>query len=103
MIELDEVEQSALKEFLHVLEEQHFESKPTVLTSRINRTADNQIMVPLSVKGESPSLHMALLMSHKAEQIYKQTACRLVLGQCPEKDPNGQIYVWIDNQWTSLP
>ncbi len=103
MMELDESEQSALKEFLHILEEQQFESKPTVLSSRIYRSPDSQIIVPLLVKGESPSLHLALLMGHKAEQIYKQTNCRVVIGQCLEKDPKGRIYVWSDKQWSSLP
>ena len=102
-MELDHSEQSALEEFLRIFEEQHFESKPTVITSRIHRTPDGQIIIPISVSGESPSHHIALLMGHKIEQIYKQTACRLVLGQCPENDPNHQIYVWTDNQWFPLP
>lgn len=103
MIELDELEQSALEEFLHILEVQHFEPKPTVLTGRIHRASDDQSIVPISVTGESPSHHIALLMDHKAQQIYKQTACRFVLGQCPEKDPNPKIYVWTENQWSTLP
>jgi hypothetical protein len=102
VIKLDESEQLALGEFLHILEEQNFDLKPTVLTNRIYRTSDSQIIVPLSVKGQSPSLHIALLMGHKAEQIYKQTACRLVLGQCPENDPNRQMYVWTHDQWSTL-
>lgn len=102
MIELDESEQLALGEFLHILEEQKFDPKPTVLINRIYRTSDSQIIVPLSIKGQSPSLHIALLMGHKAEQIYKQTACRLVLGQYPEKDPDRQMYVWTQNQWATL-
>ena len=99
---MDESEHAALEEFLQILAQQDFDSKPTVLTSRIHRTQDGQIIIPISVPSESPSHHIALLMNHKAEQIYKQTACRLVPGQCPEKDPNGKIYVWTENQWSTL-
>ena len=103
VIELDEAEQTALEEFFHILEAQHYEPKPTVLTSRIHRTPDGQIIIPISVPGESPSLDIALLMGHKAELIYKQTACRLIPGQCPENDRSSQIYVWTENQWSTLP
>ena len=102
MVELDEAEHSALPEFMYIFDEQHFEPKPTVLTSRIHRTSDGQIIIPVSVQGESPSFTMALLMGHKANQIYKQTACRFVLGQCPENDPKQQTYVWTGKQWATL-
>lgn len=103
MVELDKSEHAALEEFLHLFDEQHFESHPTVLTSRIHRTPDGQIIIPVSVKGKSPSFNIALSMGHKAEQIYKQTACRFVLGQCPNKDPKQQMYVWTENQWSIMP
>ena len=41
-------------------------------------------------------------MGHKVEQIYKQTGCRLVPGQCPENDPTGQIFVWTGRDWLGL-
>ena len=49
MMELDESEQSALEEFLHIFEEQHFEPNPTVLTNRIQRTPDGQIIETHSI------------------------------------------------------
>lgn len=102
-MELDGSEQLAFETFLHLFEEQHFHSKPTVLTNRIHRTLDGQIIVPISLEAETPSLDIALLMGHKGEQIYKQTNCRIVLGQCPKQDPKSQIYVWADDHWATLP
>ena len=103
MVELDEAEQAALPEFLYIFDEQHFDPKPTVLTNRIHRSSDGQIIIPVAVQGESPSFTMALLMGHKADQIYKQTTCRFVLGQCPIQDPKCQTYVWTGKEWMTAP
>ena len=95
----DESEPATLTDFFYIFDEQHFEPKPTVLTSRIHRTSDGQIIIPVSVQGESPSFTIALLMGHNAHQIYNETVCRFVLGQCPEKDPNPQTYIWTGKAW----
>ncbi len=57
-MDVDKSEQRALGEFLRIFEEQHFDFKPTVITSRIHRTPDGQIIIRLSVKGESPSANV---------------------------------------------
>jgi hypothetical protein len=103
MVELDEMEEMALREFLKILEEQKFEPKPQVINAHIQRRPNGHIIVPVALRARAPSLSLALLMGHKADQIYKQTACRLVLAQCPEKDPKPKMYVWTENAWSSIP
>ena len=102
MLELDIQEELALKEFLQILEEQRFEPKPHVVEDHIQRGPDGQIIVPVTLKAKDPSLSLALLMGHKADQIYKQTACRLVVAQCPEGDPKPLMYVWTENAWSTI-
>ena len=102
MINLDEQEEFALKEFLKTLEEQRFEQKPKVNPESISRGSEGQIIVPVILQGTSPSWSLALLMRRKADHIYKQTACRLIFAQSPEKDPTNQKYVWIENSWKPI-
>lgn len=102
MMELDTQEELALKEFLQILEEQRFEPKPDIVEDRIQRGPNGQIIVPVTLKAKDPSWSLAQLMGHKADQIYKQTACRLVLAQCLEREPSLQMYIWADNAWSTI-
>jgi len=102
-LKLDEVENAAVHEFLTILDEQRFAPKPLLIPNRIHRTLEGQIVVPVSLKGMAPSLSLALLMGHKSEQLYKQTACRVVLAQCPDEDPAKAMYVWGGREWQALP
>jgi len=101
--ELDAAENAAVNEFVAILGEQQFEPKPLLLSNRIHRTVEGTIVVPVSLKGKAPSLSLALLMGHKAEQLYKQMACRMVLAQCPLEDPEEAMYVWEGQNWQALP
>lgn len=64
---------------------------------------EGQIIVPVLVEAESPSLSLALLMARKADYLYKHTTCRFALAQRPTKDPKGGAYVWKDEAWHALP
>ena len=63
MVELDVREEMALKEFLQILEIQHFDPKPKVVQSRIHRGPEGKIIVPVTIQAKSPSLSLALLMA----------------------------------------
>lgn len=102
MIELDETERWALNELLHLMEEESFRPKPRVDENQVHRTPEGQIVVPMLLDAEHPSAHLGMLMTHKAEQISKQTACRFLLTQRPLKDPEGGTYVWTEQGWHSL-
>ncbi len=99
---LDAREEQTLARFLTLLKEEQFghEAKPD--RSRITRGPEGQIIVPVALDAATPSLSMSLLMGQKAEHLYKQTTCRFVLAQRPEKDPQGQTYVWDGTAWRSL-
>jgi hypothetical protein len=103
VVKLDDAENAAVNEFLTILDEQRFAPKPLLLSNRIHRTLEGQIVVPVSLKGMAPSLSLALLMGQKSEQLYKQTTCRLVLAQCPDEDPEKAMYVWGGRNWQALP
>ena len=101
-VALDAREEQALGRFMTLLQEEQFglEAKPD--RSRIARGPEGQIIVPVLVGAATPSVSMALLMGQKAEHLYKQTTCRFVLAQRPEKDPQGRTYVWDGKGWRSL-
>lgn len=102
MIELDDTERWALHELLHLMEEESFSPNPRVDENQVHRTPEGQIVVPIQLEGDHPSAHLGMLMTHKAEQISKQTACRFLLTQRPLKDPEGRIYVWTEHGWHVL-
>jgi adenylylsulfate kinase len=99
---LDAREEQALGRFLAILQDERFEPEPRVERARVTRGPEGQIIVPVLVSAEAPSLSMALLMGQKAEHLYKQTTCRFVLAQRPEKDPQGLTYVWDGKDWRAL-
>lgn len=95
MVELDAQEEMALKEFQQILEIQRVDPKPKVIQSCIHRGSEEQIIFPVTLPATSPSLSLARLMGHRAEHLYKQTACRLVLAQCPAKDSKNSMYIRV--------
>lgn len=101
-IALDAREEQAFARFITMLQDERFGLGPEPDRSRITRGPEGQIIVPVLVGGATPSLSMSLLMGQKAEHLYKQTACRFVLAQRPEKDPKGRTYVWDGKDWRSL-
>ena len=101
--ELDEHELAALQRFVAALDEEPHLSKPRVQMDRIFRGLAGQLFVPVAISGGSPDAHLALMMEHKAEQLYKQSGCRFVLVQHLEADPERQSYVWGDEGWQTVP
>jgi hypothetical protein len=57
----------------------------------------------VTVSGKSPDAHLAMLMEHKAEQLYKQSGSRFVLVQHLETDADWRSYVWADGLWQTVP
>jgi hypothetical protein len=103
MAVLDEHESLALGQFLRLLAEESFEPRPEVESGRILRGPEGQIIVSVALNAEAPSLSLAMLMAEKAEHLYKQTGCRFILAQRPEKDPQKRLYLWAEGAWQSLP
>lgn len=101
-IPLDEHERRALAQFLRLLAEEPFQTTPMVEEAHVKRGPDGQIIVPVTISGEAPSLSLALLMGHKAEHLLKQTGCRFVLAQRPDKDPEGKLYVRTEDAWHTV-
>jgi hypothetical protein len=102
MVPLDEHEHIALGRFLRLLEEEDLEPRPHPDAGGIVRGREGEIIVPVTINAEEPSVHVAMLMAHKAAQLYRQTGCRLVLAQCPQRDPKKATYVWTEGAWGLL-
>lgn len=101
--DLDAHELAALQRFIMSLHEEPHPSNPKVDMPRIYRGLEGQIFVPVTVSGTTPDAHLAMLMGHKAEQLYKQSGCRFVLVQRLEGDPEGRSYVWGEGRWQTVP
>lgn len=99
---LDEAEKAAVKEFVKIIEGQSFSPPLIVLAERMRRMGDGSLVVPISLSGRVPSLSLALLMDHKTEQLYKQTACRVRVAQCPVADKRNGMYLWGGSDWKVL-
>jgi len=99
---LDEHEHRALREFLRALREEQLEPMPRAEEESIYRGPEGQIIVPVVLKANEPSLSLALFMAHKAEHVYKQTGCRFLICQRLENDKNHQHYVWTNDAWQTL-
>lgn len=101
--ELDAHELAALQRFLVAIHEEPSPSNPKIDVGRVFRGVEGQIFVPATVSGKSPDVHLAMLMGHKAEQLYKQSGCRFVLVQRLESDPERRGYVWAEGAWQTVP
>jgi len=101
--ELDAHELASLQRFMVAIHEEPHPSNPKVEVTRVFRGLEGQIFVPVMVSGEGPDAHLAMLMEHKAEQLYKQSGCRFVLLQRLEADPQRRSYVWAEGTWRTVP
>jgi hypothetical protein len=101
--ELDAHELVSLQRFMVALHEAPHPSNPRVDMTRVFRGPEGQIFVPVTVSGTTPDPHLAMLMDHKAEQLYKQSGCRFVLLQRLEGDPQQHHYVWAEGSWQTVP
>ena len=101
--ELDAHELASLQRFVVALHEEAHPSKPRVDMTRVFRGTEGQIFVPVTVSGPSPDAHLAMLMEHKAEQLYKQSGCRFILLQRLEADPQRHHYIWAEGSWQTVP
>jgi hypothetical protein len=101
--ELDQHELAALQRFVVAMQEEPHPSNPRVEMERVFRGLEGQIYVPVTVAGAKPDAHLALLMGHKDEQLYKQSGCRFVLLQQLEADPERRNYAWADGVWQAVP
>ena len=101
--ELDQHELAVLQRYMVALHEEPHVSNPRVDVTQVFRGVEGQIFVPVTVSGATPDAHLAMLMEHKAEQLYKQSGSRFVLLQRLEADPQRQNYVWAEGSWQTVP
>jgi hypothetical protein len=101
--ELDERELAALQRFIVALQEEPHPSNPRIEMDRIFRGLEGQVFVPVEVSSGQPDAHLAMLMEHKGEQLYKQSGCRFILVQHLETDAERRSYVWGDGVWKTVP
>lgn len=97
--ELDPHELAALQRFVAAIQEEVRLSVQQVEVAAVFRGAEGQIFVPVVIEAATPDAHLAMLMEHKAEQLYKQSGCRFVLLQQLETDPQRDNYVWVEGTW----
>lgn len=103
MIDLDDIEQAALDRLAQLIKEEKNGTAPIIDKPRVFRRLNGEIVVPVIIRAVQPDMHFALLMAHKAEQLYRQTGCRFVPAQRPVQDPKQGTYVWADGGWQTLP
>lgn len=101
--ELDQHELAALQRFIVAIHEETYESNPRTDVTQVFRGSEGQIFVPVTVSGTSPDTHLAMLMSRKSEQCYKQSGCRFVTLQRIDGDPQRKSYVWDGAAWKTVP
>ena len=101
--ELDEHEMAALQRFIVALQQEPHPSTPQVEMDRIFRGPEGQVFVPVEISGAQPDVHLAMLMEHKADQLYKQSGSRFVLLQRLGRDSNRRSYVWANGAWQTVP
>lgn len=101
--ELDAHELASLQRFMVAIHDEPHPSNPKVQVGQVFRGLEGQIFVPVTVSGKDPDAHLAMLMEHKAEQLYKQSGCRFVLLQRLETDLQRQSYVWAEGTWRTVP
>lgn len=97
--ELDGHELACLQRFVVTIQEEAGPSVHKVEVTRIFRGAEGQIFVTVVTSAGTPDAHLAMLMEHKADQLYKQSGCRFVLLQQLETDPQRHNYVWVEGTW----
>ncbi|MEW6246361.1 MAG: hypothetical protein AB1555_06585 [Nitrospirota bacterium] len=103
MIDLDGIERAALDRLAQLIKEEKNGTAPIIDEPRVFRRLNGEIVVPVIVQAAHPDMSLALLMAHKAEQLYRQTGCRFVPAQRPAQDPEKATYIWADGGWQTLP
>ena len=101
--ELDTHELASLQRFVAAVQEEARQSVQKVDVTRIFRGAEGQIFVPVVIAAARPDAHLAMLVEHKAEQLYEQSGCRFILVQRLENDPQQLSHVWADGAWRTVP
>ncbi len=101
--ELDQHELATLQRFVVAIQEESYPSNPGIDPSHVFRGLEGQIFVPVTISGEQPDVHLAMLMEHKGEQLYKQSGCRFILVQRLEGDQEHRSYVWAEGTWRTVP
>jgi hypothetical protein len=102
MIDLDDLERMALDRLAQLIAEEKNEMAPMIDEPGVFRRLNGEIVVPVIIQAAQPDMHVALLMAHKAEQLYRQTGCRFVPAQRPAHDPEQGTYVWTGGGWQTL-
>ena len=101
--ELEAHELASLQRFMVAIHGESHSSNPKVQVDQIFRGLEGQIFVPVTVSGQEPDAHLAMLMEHKSEQLYKQSGCRFLLLQQLETDLQRHRYVWAEGTWRTVP
>ena len=102
-VELDVHELASLQRFILAIQEESHPSNPRIDPSHVFRGLEGQLFVPVTISGEQPDVHLAMLMDRKGEQLYKQSGCRFALVQRLEGDPERRSYVWAEGTWRTVP
>lgn len=100
-IVLDDLEQGVYRRFVDVLRLSTITPRPSLDEAGLRRRPEGQILVPVTMDAERPSLSLAMLMAHKSDYLYRRSGCRLILTQRPLRDPAKQVYVW-NGTWQTL-
>jgi hypothetical protein len=102
MVILDRREDNALHHLLRLMDEAAVQPRVVPIVSRLSRGKDGPIVVPVELDAAEPSIPLALLLAHKAEQVYRQTGCRFLVAQRPSQDPTHGTYLWGNDRWDRL-
>ncbi|MGE3154849.1 MAG: hypothetical protein AB7G48_20260 [Nitrospiraceae bacterium] len=98
---LDELEQGVYRRFVDVMRLSTITPRPSLDEAGVRRCPDGQIIVPVTMEAERPSLSLAMLMAHKSDYLYRRSGCRFILTQRPLRDPNQKAYVW-NGAWQTV-
>jgi hypothetical protein len=98
---MDELERGIYRHVVDAPRLSRIEPRPFLEEARLCRGSDGQILVPVTIDAERPSLSLAMLMAHKSDDPSRRGGCQLVLIQGPLRNPNQKAYVW-NGTWQTL-
>ena len=99
-IVMDKLERGVYRRFVDVLSLSTITPRPSLDDTGVRRCPDGQILVPVTMEAERPSLSLAMLMAHKSDYLYRHSGCRFTLTQRPLRDPDRKTYLWNGNWQT---
>ena len=99
-ITFDDLERGVYRRFVDVLRLSTITPRPSLDDTGVRRCPDGQILVPVTMEAERPSLSLAMLMAHKSDYLYRHSGCRFTLTQRPLRDPDRKTYLWNGNWQT---